>query len=226
MKQKILAHSSVRMEWVREVDGRYWWHLIIETEPYIFSQISTKLEAYEEIMDKKASFALRSAIDVRALRVFIVPQLSEDTDWRTKTLAFVDGQNITNQGRVHSDNIASVQFEGLLFRSPPEVELFKALKQKGIPIAPLPVLIRGGEPYKRIEPDFVIFKDGIVLVVEVDGDTIHRETPTDATQRLAMLEQEGARIYRIKASECNTPELAKKCADDIIQRIAKYKSSK
>src|SRR4051794_15248492 len=44
--------------------------------------------------------------------------------------------------------------DGLFFRSSSaEVRLYHALKTLGISFAPLPVFIRGGAQYRRIEPD-------------------------------------------------------------------------
>jgi len=37
--------------------------------------------------------------------------------------------------------------DGLLFRSQPEINLYRAFKALGITFAPLPVFIRGGETY-------------------------------------------------------------------------------
>ncbi len=68
--------------------------------------------------------------------------------------------------------------------SAPEIELYRALKAIGVTFAPLPVFVRGGKQYKRIEPDFVIIKDGIVMIVEVDGVAFHNESPQEAHERL------------------------------------------
>lgn len=75
-------------------------------------------------------------------------------------MAWLRGEGITNQGRVRSDNIAARAFDGLLFRSQPEINLYGALKAAGVSFAPLPVFVRGGHDYRRIEPDFIIVKDG------------------------------------------------------------------
>jgi len=47
----------------------------------------------------------------------------------------------------------------------------------------LEVFIRGGDSYRRIEPDFFIVRDGFSMGVEVDGDTVHTETPEEAHAR-------------------------------------------
>jgi hypothetical protein len=147
-------------------------------------------------------------------------------EWRDKARDWVHGEGVTNQGRVRSDNLASREFDGLLFRSEPEILFYKALKATGIPFAPLPVFIRGGNEYQRLEPDFVILNEGIVLVVEIDGDTYHRETPAEAHRRARVLSLEGAHIERIKASDCNTDEKALEAVRRVKQVIAKLKAAR
>lgn len=153
--------------------------------------------------------------------VLIVPRAVDNAQWRDDASAFLGGAGTTNQGRVRSDNIASRQVDGLLFRSEPEIHLYRAFKAMGVTFAPLPVFLRGGTSYTRLEPDFVVLKDGLVMVVEVDGDTYHRESPVDAHQRLAPLDHEGAKIERVRATECETPEAAKACATRLLQLLDK-----
>lgn len=69
----------------------------------------------------------------------------------------------------------------------------------------------------RLEPDFVVLKDGVVMVVEVDGDTYHRELPAEAHARLTPLDHEGAKIERVRAEECSTPEAATACAARLLR---------
>jgi hypothetical protein len=57
---------------------------------------------------------------------------------------------------------------------------------------------------RRIEPDFVLTKDGIVLVVEVDGNTTRRESPVDAEERLTMFKYEGVFTERVRRSARRT----------------------
>jgi very-short-patch-repair endonuclease len=69
-------------------------------------------------------------------------------------------------------------------------------------------------------------KDGIVVVVEVDGDTVHRETPVEAQNRTNMLAHEGAYVERVNAKECVSAEKAGECALKILTVINKIKSNK
>ena len=116
--------------------------------------------------------------------------------------------------------------DGLLFRSQPEINLYREFKALGITFAPLPVFIRGGETYRRIEPDFVLFKDGIFMIVEVDGDTVHRETPLEAHNRTMMLVLEGAHVERVNAKECDTVAKAQECAARILGILDKLKANR
>lgn len=78
-----------------------------------------------------------------------------------------------------------------------------------------------GAEYKRIEPDFVIFKDGLVMVVEIDGDLFHTETPATAHARLKFLVDESVRLERLHASECDTPAKAKEAVARVIATMDK-----
>lgn len=160
------------------------------------------------------------------LGVRIVPAGMPTPGWREEASSWVRGVGVTNQGRVRSDNIATREVDGLLFRSEPEVHLYQALKKRGVTFAPLPVFLRGGQSYARLEPDFIVIKDGIVFQVEVDGDTYHRETPVDAQRRTAPLEFEGVKVKRYSASELATEAKAKEVVDGLLRWIEKEKSNR
>ena len=133
---------------------------------------------------------------------------------------------VTNQGRGHSANPASIQHEGLLFRSRSEVLLYEALRDTGLLVMPLPVVIFRGQRYRRIEPDFVVIRRGMTFIVEVDGDRWHQESPVAAQERLRHLEDEGVRIIRVSAENCNSADLARQTAEDILSRIERLLESR
>jgi hypothetical protein len=122
--------------------------------------------------------------------------------------------------------VAKLEFEGLLFRSKPEVLLYKALKATGIPVAPLPVFIRGGASFSRVEPDFVLIKDGVVVFVEVDGPISHSESPADAHYRVKPFLDEGVIVERVKSGDCNTQEKANLYAKQLTDLIKKRGAQK
>jgi hypothetical protein len=125
---------------------------------------------------------------------------------------------------VRSDNIAARQYDGLLFRSDEEINLYRALKSAGVSFAPLPVFVRGGNSYKRIEPDFIVVKGGMIAVIEVDGN--HQESPVEAHDRTTMLVHEGAHVERVRASDCSTLEGAEVCAKRVLASLANVKASR
>ena len=227
----ILANSTASMKQTNYDNwngGMYGYTLYLQVPYWFFNQIGSELENSQNKISEKALFLLKPyGNDSEYLeKVAITPALADDENWRDKAKAWLTGDGVSNQGRVRSDNIASRTTDGLLFRSQPEIYLYKALKSSGVSFAPLPVFVRGGENYKRIEPDFFLVKDGIALVVEVDGDTVHHETPAEAHARTTMLAHEGVHIERVRASECETQELANTCAKKIMQVIEKLKASR
>ena len=225
----ILAHAEAilkQTDYDNWDGGVYIYTLYLQVPAWLYTQVSSgKEESEEKILAYIDSLTTPFPRD-HIRRVLISPQATEDNHWRDKAKAWVAGTGVTNQGRVRSDNIAPRECDGLLFRSESEIYLYKALKSLGVSFAPLPVFIKGGESYRRIEPDFVVIKDGIVMVIEVDGDTVHQETPEEAHNRTTMLVHEGAHVERIKASECGTTEKADISAKKLLQIITKLKLSR
>ena len=222
-----LTYGRPSIEWV-EHDRAYGdiYTLYLRVSPQLYAQFGDgrqKLEAaiaakFYPLLAPYSDFTIRDAI--------IIPEVSLDPKWREKAEAWLAGKNVNNQGRVRSNNVAPLSCDGLLFRSRPEIHLYQALKSRGVSFAPLPVFVRGGEEYRRLEPDFVVLKDGALMIVEVDGDTVHEETPAEAHARTTMLLHEGAFVERVKASDCDTPEKARTCAETLVRILTKRKASK
>jgi hypothetical protein len=208
------------------IDGDSGYVINLEIPSRLYSQIQSIREQIEKKILTIAWAITRTADEQYIHAVLIEPEINEKADWRDYANNWVAGKGVTNQGRVRSDNIASRSCDGLLFRSQPEINLYKAFKKLGVSFAPLPVFIRGGESYRRIEPDFVIVKDGIGMVVEVDGDTIHQETPAEAHARTTMLLHEGIHFERVQASECDSAESAEKCACRLLMILRKVKETR
>jgi len=184
----------------------------------IFNNVKDGLNQLERNINETLSL-LTNVKGHTIVRVRVIPQTIHDNDWRTKTAAWLRDGVLTNQGRVRSDKVASLECDGLLFRSYPEIHLYKALKSLGVTFAPLPVFIKGGESYKRIEPDFFIIKGGKMLAIEVDGDAIHHESPLEAHKRLTILTYEGVVIERVSADDCISEEKARQCATRLLKVI-------
>jgi hypothetical protein len=114
----------------------------------------------------------------------------------------------------------------LLFRSKAEVTLFEALTRAGLAVAPLPVFVRIGKAYNRLEPDFVVVFKGLTFVVEVDGDTYHRELPAEADKRLVPLTYEGVEVRRIRASDLDSDAAADASVRDLKDYMARRKEAR
>lgn len=205
--------------------GTTFYSLFLHVPVSLYPQLQSGLGNLEQAILDKAQVLLEQYANDRLTQVKVVPAVVEDPQWREKAAAWLSGSKVSNQGRVRSDNVAPLTSDGLLFRSHPEVHFYRALKALGVSFAPLPVFIRGGETYSRIEPDFVIVHNGITLVVEVDGDTVHQETPAEAHKRTTILLHEGAHFERIPASECDRPAKAKAAAEQVIAIVSKLKSA-
>ncbi|SKC31387.1 hypothetical protein CZ809_00865 [Photobacterium piscicola] len=192
----------------------------------LYPQLESDLAEIENTILQNAGVFLSNFENDILSNVKIIPAVLEDPQWRDKASAWLSGSKITNQGRVRSDNVAPLTTDGLLFRSQPEIHFYRALKSEGVSFSPLPVFIRGGQVYSRIEPDFVIVHNGITMVVEIDGDTVHQETPAEAQARVRTLQHEGVHVERILASECNEPQKAIDAVKRILVAIDKLKASK
>lgn len=206
--------------------GTYFYSLLLHVPINLYPQIeASKKEISTSIKEKLQGFLQGNNHEVLS-EVAIVPAVVDDPQWREKAAAWLLGSKISNQGRVRSDNVAPLTQDGLLFRSHPELHVYKALKATGVSFAPLPVFIRGGESYSRIEPDFVLIYKGITMVLEVDGDTVHTETPAEAQARTRTLQHEGVHIERISATDCDTPQKAKNVTTKILITFKKLKDAK
>jgi hypothetical protein len=224
----ILAVSEAEIEHQHHYSdyggGADYWRLKLRVDPGLYGRLGE--DGRREVLERLSTLAgdvSRGLHDTDVCPTVVLAPLARSADgWRPRAKAWLSGEGINNQGRVRSDNIAPYQHDGLLFRSKPEVHLYTALKARGIYMAPLPVFLRGGERYERLEPDFLLVHDGVVMVVEVDGGTVHRETPAEAHARTQGLQREGVHIERLPADECETPDLARSAAEKLVRALEKY----
>ncbi|MEO9188416.1 MAG: hypothetical protein ABI224_00205 [Acetobacteraceae bacterium] len=222
----IVANATNRLNYAEHDNwdgGRDIWRLSLGIPVELYTDLEDRREELERQVHDAVNTTLQAWSSSISFTVLIAPALDDDPDWRTKVNQALAGEGITNQGRVRSDNIAARQHDGLLFRSMPEIQLYDALKRTSLPFAPLPVFLRGGVSYSRVEPDFVIIKNGLVMIVEVDGDLYHTETPAAAHARLKFITDEGAKLERIAAAECDTPAKATEAVARIIQTMDKLR---
>ena len=206
--------------------GQTFYELYLHVQLNLYTQLQEHLDAIGSAICAKAQVFLQQFPNDHLSDVRIIPAVMDDPMWRDKAIAWLSGENVSNQGRVRSDNVAPLNADGLLFRSQPEIHLYRALKALGVSFAPLPVFVRGGKTYRRVEPDFFLVHGGITLVVEVDGDTVHHETPAEAHARTSMLQHEGVHVERVPASECDSAERATVAAQRIMAAIDKLKAAR
>lgn len=227
----ILAEARASLEqsshnnWNGDVYG-YTIHLVVPEALYQQLGGIKEVEDIERGLLSRSTDLSRLYSDEFIESYRILTELHADPDWRQKARAYAAGQGVSNQGRARSDNVAPKQTDGLLFRSQPEIHLYRAFKSLGVTFAPLPVFVRGGDSYRRIEPDFLVLKDGLVLQVEVDGDTVHRETPLEAHNRTTMMSHEGVHLERVNAADCDTMDKAKATANRLLEILAKLRSNR
>jgi hypothetical protein len=207
--------------------GIDYWHLFISLPvPFFYAMSEEERETTQEAIGAVLRPFFATTSD--GLKgVAIAPLVAEPKKgWREDAVRFIKGEGVTNQGRVRSDNIASQPHQGLLFRSKAEIVLFNALVRAKLAVAPLPVFVRVGKAYNRIEPDFVVVYKGLTFVVEVDGDTYHKELPAEADRRLVPLTYEGVEVRRIRAADLQGDEAADAAVKDLIDFMARRKEAR
>ena len=95
-----------------------YWILSISLDVKIFFAMTEEdREAVKTAITGVISPFFASTPDHALSFVNISPLVNEPEDgWREDAMRFVQGEGVTNQGRVRSDNIASKEHQGLLFR--------------------------------------------------------------------------------------------------------------
>ena len=199
------------------------WRFLLEVPVEVYFDLDDR-----ERLETEINAALATAMEVftDTIEVKITTLLDGDPDWRSKVNRHLSGAGVTNQGRVRSDAVATKQYDGLLFRSRPEVLFYNALKSSGVPFAPLSVVLNAAVPKRRVEPDFILFKEGLAMIVEIDGDLFHVETPSAAHERLKFLTDEGLILERINATECDTPEKAREAVARVLRTFGKHRKAR
>lgn len=210
---EVLLHSKPSLVYYTGFDSEAMLTLAVEQRTFeqYFPVLEEVTRRLRDLIDKYVR--LRGSSQIRLL-IELVPVLIVQDDWRLAAALYFAGIGLTNQGRAHSDNVAPLDFEGLKFRSEPEKHFYLALKRFGIPFAPLPVFVQGGDEFKRREPDFVLLYNGRLCIVEIHGPYSDR---TD--ERLAFLTRNGALLERISVDECETLERARNAARTVLDSL-------
>lgn len=223
----VLAGTCEPLKWDTDFGIDHWRISIALPVPLFYAMTEEEREeTAKDIADAASPFFANTPGDQLG-SVVLTPIVAEaSAGWREDAVRFIKGEGVTNQGRVRTDNIASRQHRGLLFRSKAEVTLFEALTRAGLAVAPLPVFVRIGKAYNRLEPDFVVVFKGLTFVVEVDGDTYHRELPAEADKRLVPLTYEGVEVRRIRASDLDSDAAADASVRDLKDYMARRKEAR
>jgi hypothetical protein len=223
---EILVYGQAKFKDINWEDGDTVYSLDVWISAAIYEQVNPIREQIEKNILSSLQDVFRRYDNEFIAAVRIYRDLNTNPNWKVGAQSWLRGENVNNQGRVRSDNIAPLEKDGLLFRSIAEIHLYDALKRLEIPIAPLPVFVQGGRAYQRIEPDLLVVNQGLVMVVEIDGDTYHTESPATAAARLEVLTSHGIQVKRVNADECSTPESAATCAQGILEYMAKLKTAR
>lgn len=223
-----IVEGDCRFDYVEMDFGIEYWSLHIMLPVHIFYALSDEdRQAISAVIAEGGSPFFMSTASAALRSVEISPGVvpAEET-WRSDAVRFIRGEGVTNQGRVRSDNVASKQHQGLLFRSKAEITLFQAMLRARLAVAPLPVFVRIGKSYHRLEPDFIVVYKGLTFVVEVDGDGFHKESPADAEKRLVPLTYEGVEVWRIRASDLESEDMANLAVKQLIAFMASRKEAR
>ncbi len=153
--------------------------------------------------------------------VYYAHDISFDWRFHAQELLLEDGCN--NQNRVFPSNVAPIYYDKLRFRSKAEIYVYDALVERGLAFAPMCVLVQASaEKYSKIEPDFIIFYKGRYVVLEIDGQPWHRESPCEAELRLSPMIQNGAIIKRLNAAHFTDAIAAKILIEKAIGEIDEF----
>ncbi len=198
----------------RDFDLRFWG---IDIELPVGAYASLKEDERPELendIGRQMGEMLRGHPQDDAANVLIVPAIRSSAEV----------PRVTNQGNIRPLNPPRIKCDELGFRSWAEARLYRALRRRGdITFAPLATFVRGSV---RLEPDLLLIKDAITMVVEVDGPDSHSEKPVEADRRLAIFKDEGVRIERVSTAECDTDADAEKCAARLAAKIERYRSQR
>ena len=223
----LIAGKCQLARWNSDFGLDFWRLFVALPVPLFYAMNDDERKVTEEAISSVVApfFAVTPSDSLDSVAITPLVVVAKD-GWREDAVRFIKGEGVTNQGRVRSDNIASRQYQGLLFRSKAEITLFSALTKAKLAVAPLPVFVRIGKAYNRLEPDFVVVYKGLTFVVEVDGDTFHRELPAEADKRLVPLTCEGVEVRRIRAADLETDAAADVVVRDLIEFMSRRKESR
>ena len=102
--------------------------ITLEVPQSLYNQVADRRETVEKGLHDESAQLMRRYPGIWLGGFIIMPEMPDDPDWRNKARRWLSGETLSNQGRVRSDAVAPYQADGLLFRSQPEIHLYRALK--------------------------------------------------------------------------------------------------
>ncbi|PTL75625.1 hypothetical protein [Vitiosangium sp. GDMCC 1.1324] len=221
----VLAYGTTTARCDKYFDfGRYHypWQLTTRLRPEVYGRLTADMrkELESVLHDTSVEVFGHEHPDSYIDKFSISAAIEKNSTWQQATREFTRGRKVNNQGRVRSDNPAMKMYDGLYFRSEPEVNFYLACKEASLVCAPLPVFLRPGRtPPYRIEPDMLILRNGVVIQVEIDGQSFHQETPVEAQERTLAMQREGVQVFRIAAAQCGTLEKARDALRSMLEHF-------
>ena len=135
-----------------------------------------------------------------------IKELLGELNARAKALVTAQSQQVSNHNQGQN---AKLDWNGLFFRSEAEIRIAKALDLKGIMFFPNSrCRLTNRKGHKDvIEVDFLVFFQGKVGILEVDGKEYHLSAASDH-KRDRLFQRQGLLVSRFTGEEClNHPDL-------------------
>ena len=130
-------------------------------------------------------------------------------------------ESTNNQGWGHSSNPAPIWHRNVRHRAKYEAFFTEACIRRQALCFPLPLAIFGS---KRIEPDYIIIKDGILELIELDGPSHNSELASFEQQRLKPFRDNLVDVIRFPVPEEVDIKWAHSVLDQVFARIEKRKA--
>ena len=124
---------------------------------------------------------------------------------------------INNQGYGHSLNPAPLMSFNVRHRAWYEALLTAVCIRREVLYFPLPLVLNGTQ---RIEPDAFIIKDGIPILIELDGRSHEEELASEEQNRLKPFRDNLVNIIDLSAEETDI-NWANEILDQVLERIDK-----
>ena len=127
-------------------------------------------------------------------------------------------EGVTNQGYAHSNNRAPIKSCNVYHRTHYEPLFTAACIRREILALPLPLAIYG---WQRIEPDYLVIKDGFMVLVELDGLSHLDELASKEQKRLKPFRDNLVHVMRFPVPPDTDIGWAHGILDQVLERIQK-----